>query len=152
MTVDTASFRTFTCTDPENFLRRMGVLHSFAIAKTIRQSMVIAKPCCMTSRGPTPCPPVRIRALFSYEHYVNVPIQYNTVYMAVKIDMVQTKTQVAQTATFAHLKASHQNILNSAQVKDAQGQLTPKSAAEFCPNSNSSVLVTCKNEDDPIKN
>ena len=41
---------------------------------------------------------------------------------------------------------------------DAQGHLTPKSAAEFCPNSNSSklffivVLVTCKNEEDPIKN
>ena len=40
---------------------------------------------------------------------------------------------------------------------DAQGQLTPKSVAEFCPNSNSSkafivVLVTCKNEEDPIKN
>ena len=41
-------------------------------------------------------------------------------------------------------------------LSDAQGQLTPKSAAEFCPNSNSSnfivVLVTCKNEEDPIKN
>ena len=40
---------------------------------------------------------------------------------------------------------------------DAQGQLSPKSAAEFCPNLNSSklfivVLVTCKNEEDPIKN
>ena len=48
---------------------------------------------------------------------------------------------------------------------DAQGQLTPKSAAEFCRNSNSSkllkfeliqafivVLVSCKNEEDPIKN
>ena len=38
---------------------------------------------------------------------------------------------------------------------DAQGLLTPKSAAVFCPNSNSSklltvVLVTCKNEKDPI--
>ena len=40
---------------------------------------------------------------------------------------------------------------------DTQGQLTPKSAVEFCRNSNSSklfivVLVTCKNEEDPIKN
>ena len=36
---------------------------------------------------------------------------------------------------------------------DAQGQLTLKSAAEFCPNSSFySFLVTCKNEEDPIKN
>ena len=57
---------------------------------------------------------------------------------------------------------------------DAQGQLTPKSAAEFSPNSNSraansevlgrillkfelvrdiiDILVTCKYEEDPIKN
>ena len=37
---------------------------------------------------------------------------------------------------------------------DAQGQLTPKSAAEFSPNVNQAfivVLVTCKNEEDPIK-
>ena len=26
-------------------------------------------------------------------------------------------------------------------ISDAQGQLTPKSAAEFCPNSNSSKLL-----------
>ena len=40
---------------------------------------------------------------------------------------------------------------------DAQGQLTPKSAAEFCPKFELIqdfivVLVTCKNEEDPIKN
>ena len=40
---------------------------------------------------------------------------------------------------------------------DAQGQLTPKSVVEFRQNSNSSklfkvVLVTCKNEKNPIKN
>ena len=40
---------------------------------------------------------------------------------------------------------------------DARAQLTPKSEAEFCQNSNSFqafivVLVTCKNEEDPIKN
>ena len=39
---------------------------------------------------------------------------------------------------------------------DAQGQLTPKSAVEICLNSNSSkllvFLVTCKNEENPIKN
>ena len=39
---------------------------------------------------------------------------------------------------------------------DAQGQLTPKSVVEFCRNSNIQafivVLVTCKIEEDPIKN
>ena len=40
---------------------------------------------------------------------------------------------------------------------DAQGQLTPKSAVEFHRNSKliqafMVVLVTCKNEEDPIKN
>ena len=40
---------------------------------------------------------------------------------------------------------------------DAQGQLTPKSAAEFCHkfeliHAFIVVLVTCKNEEDPIKN
>ena len=40
---------------------------------------------------------------------------------------------------------------------EAQGQLTRKSAVEFCRNSNSSqfyigILVTCKNEEDQIKN
>ena len=36
---------------------------------------------------------------------------------------------------------------------DAQGQLTPKSAAEFYPSQAFIVvLVTCKNEEDPIKN
>ena len=40
---------------------------------------------------------------------------------------------------------------------DAQGQLTPKSAVEFCRNFKLIqafivVLVTCKNEEDPIKN
>ena len=35
---------------------------------------------------------------------------------------------------------------------DAQGQLTPKSAAEFCPRAFIVVLITCKNEEDPIKN
>ena len=34
---------------------------------------------------------------------------------------------------------------------DAQGQLTPKSAAEFVRNI-MVVLVTCKYEEDPIKN
>ena len=40
---------------------------------------------------------------------------------------------------------------------DAQGDLTPKSVMESCPNSNSSELlmvgiVICKNEEDPSKN
>ena len=40
---------------------------------------------------------------------------------------------------------------------DAQGQLTPKSAVEFCRKFELIqafivVLVTCKNEEDPIKN
>ena len=40
---------------------------------------------------------------------------------------------------------------------DAQGQLTPKSAVEFCRKFKLIqafivVLVTCKNEEDPIKN
>ena len=38
---------------------------------------------------------------------------------------------------------------------DAQGQLTPKSVMESCPNSNSAFmvgLVICKNEEDPSKN
>ena len=40
---------------------------------------------------------------------------------------------------------------------DAQGQLTPKSAVEFCRKFEHIqafivVLVTCKNEEDPIKN
>ena len=40
---------------------------------------------------------------------------------------------------------------------DAQGQLTPKSAVEFCRKFQLIqafivVLVTCKNEEDPIKN
>ena len=40
---------------------------------------------------------------------------------------------------------------------DAQGQLTPKSAVEFCRKFKLFqafivVLVTCKNEEDPIKN
>ena len=40
---------------------------------------------------------------------------------------------------------------------DAQGQLTPKLAVEFCPKFELIqafivVLVTCKNEEDPIKN
>ena len=40
---------------------------------------------------------------------------------------------------------------------DAQGQLTPKSAVEFCRKLKLIqafivVLVTCKNEEDPIKN
>ena len=48
--------------------------------------------------------------------------------------------QVAQRATIAHLTASHQNILNSSQVKD------------FLNWSRPVVLVTCKNEEDPIKN
>ena len=43
---------------------------------------------------------------------------------------IQLIEQVAQRATIAHLTASHQNILNSSQVKDfliGQGQLTPQS-------------------------
>ena len=36
-------------------------------------------------------------------------------------------------------------------VSDAQEQLTPKSAVEFCTNSNSSQLLY-KNEEDPIIN
>ena len=38
---------------------------------------------------------------------------------------------------------------------DAQGQLTPKSAVKFCRKFIQAfivVLVTCKNEEDPIKN
>ena len=40
---------------------------------------------------------------------------------------------------------------------DAQGQLTLKSAAEYCPKFELIqafivVVVTCKNEEDPIKN
>ena len=40
---------------------------------------------------------------------------------------------------------------------DAQGQLTPKSAVEFCRNLKLIqafivCIVTCKNEEDPIKN
>ena len=37
-----------------------------------------------------------------------------------------------------------------------KNELTPKAAAEFCPNSLIQalivVLITCKNEEDPIKN
>ena len=60
----------------------------------------------------------------------------------------------------AHLTASHQNILNSSQVKDF---LNWSRAANFIvhgwirPNFKLIqdyivVLVTCKNEEDPIKN
>ena len=36
--------------------------------------------------------------------------------------------------------------------QDAQGQLNPQSVIRSGRNSNSFVLVTCKNEEDPIKN
>ena len=63
-------------------------------------------------------------------------------------------------ATIAHLTASHQNILNSSQVKDflnwsraansaVHGWIRPnfKLIRDYIV-----VLVTCKNEEDPIKN
>ena len=37
-------------------------------------------------------------------------------------------------------------------ISDAQGQLTPQSLAESGRNSNSSEIVICKYEEDPIKN
>ena len=71
-----------------------------------------------------------------------------------------TRKQVAQRATIAHLTASHQNILNSSQVKDFLNwsraansavhgwiQLNFKLIRDYIV-----VLVTCKNEEDPIKN
>ena len=68
--------------------------------------------------------------------------------------------QVAQRATIAHLTASHQNILNSFQVKiflnwsrEANSavhdwiRLNFKLIRDYIV-----VLVSCKNEEDPIKN
>ena len=65
--------------------------------------------------------------------------------------------QVAQRATIAHLTASHQNILNSFQVKDflnwsraansaVHGWIQPnfKLIQDYIV-----VLVTCKNEENP---
>ena len=73
---------------------------------------------------------------------------------------IQYRKQVAQRATIAHLTASHQNILNSSQVKDflnwsraansaVHGWIRPnfKLIRDYIV-----VLVTCKNEKDPIKN
>ena len=73
---------------------------------------------------------------------------------------LEIQKQVAQRATIAHLTASHQNILNSSKVKYV---LNWSRAATFSvhgwirPNFNHIrnyiiVLVTCKNEEDPIKN
>ena len=67
--------------------------------------------------------------------------------------------QVAQRATIAHLTASHQNILNSSQVKDfLNWSRAANSAVHGWPRSNFKlirdyivVLVTCKNEENPIK-
>ena len=69
--------------------------------------------------------------------------------------------QVAQRATIAHLTASHQNILNSAQVKDfflnwsraaystVHGWIQPnfKLIQDYIV-----ILVSCKHEEDPTKN
>ena len=68
--------------------------------------------------------------------------------------------QVSQRAMIAHLTASHQNILNSSQVKDflnwsraansaVHGWIQPnfKLIRDYIL-----VLVTCKNEEDPVKN
>ena len=67
--------------------------------------------------------------------------------------------QVAQRATIANLTAIHQNILNSSQVKDflnwsraansaVHGWIRPnfKLIRDYII-----VLVTCKNEENPIK-
>ena len=67
--------------------------------------------------------------------------------------------QVAQRATIAHLTASHQNILNSSQVKDfLNWSRAANSAVHGWPRSNFKlirdyivILVTCKNEKNPIK-
>ena len=68
--------------------------------------------------------------------------------------------QVAQRATIAHLTASHQNILNSSQEKDfSNWSWAANSAVHGWIRPNFKlirdyivVLVTCKNEEDPIKN
>ena len=67
--------------------------------------------------------------------------------------------QVAQRATIAHLTASHQNILNGSQVKDfLNWSRAANSAVHGRIRSNFKVigdyivvLVTCKNEVNPIK-
>ena len=67
--------------------------------------------------------------------------------------------QVAQRATIAHLTTSHQNILNSSQVKDFLNWSRAASSAVhgwIRPNFKLIrdyivVLVTCKNEENPIK-
>ena len=53
------------------------------------------------------------------------------------------------------IKNEDARVLTSLYVafSDAQGQLTPKSQAEFCRiQAFIVVLVTCKNEKDPINN
>ena len=59
----------------------------------------------------------------------------------------------------ARMKNEDARVIKNLYVvfSDAQGQLTPKSAVEFCRNIELIqafivVLVTCKNEEDQIKN
>ena len=67
--------------------------------------------------------------------------------------------QVAQRATIAHLTESHQNILFSSQVDFLKWSRAANSPVHgwIWPNFKLIrdylvVLVTCKNEEDPIKN
>ena len=68
--------------------------------------------------------------------------------------------KVAQRATIAHLTASHQNIMNSFQVKDfLNWSRADNSAVHGRIQSNFKLirdyivfLVTCKNKEDPSKN
>ena len=72
----------------------------------------------------------------------------------------QNLKQVAKRATIAHLTASHQNILNSSQVKDfLNWSRAANSTVHDWIRRNFNLirdyivaLVTCKNEEDPIKN
>ena len=75
------------------------------------------------------------------------------------ITLFEINQQVAQRATIAHLTASHQNILNSFQVKDfLNWSRAANSAVHGWIRLNFKlvkdyivVLVTRKNKEDPIK-
>ena len=79
--------------------------------------------------------------------------------LCVRVKVLKPEKQEAQRATIPHLTASHQNILNSSQVKDFLNwsraanstvhgwiQWNFKLIRDYI-----NVLVTCKNEENPIK-
>ena len=78
----------------------------------------------------------------------------------IAIEHISTIKQVAQRATITHLIASHQDISNSSKVKDFFNWSRAANSAvhgwilmnfKLIPDY-IVVLVTCKNEEDSIKN